>query len=136
MLSKRQGTDRVEVFQLISLFNSIYLIIAKVLANRVQGVIGELVEPFQSAFIWGRLLVDSVVVAGEIIASWQGRMDLSTKGCEAGMPIWPPIICFGSRHTCQMHYASVFTRSVERISNTKLSRWHSFAAICRQHHVF
>ena len=43
------------------------------LANRLQGVIGELVGPFQSAFTSGRLLVDSVIVAGEIIATWQRK---------------------------------------------------------------
>ena len=43
------------------------------LANRLQGVIGELEGPFQSAFIPGRLLVDNVIVAGEIIAAWQRK---------------------------------------------------------------
>ena len=45
-----------------NLSNSIYMIIAKVLANRLHEVIDVLVGPFQSAFIPGRQLVDSAVV--------------------------------------------------------------------------
>ena len=69
---KRLGADRVEDFRPISLSNSIYLRIAKVL-DKLRGVINELVGPFQSAFIPARLLVDSVTVAGEIIAAWQRK---------------------------------------------------------------
>ena len=77
LLPKRQGADRVEDFRPISLSNSIYLIIAKVLANKLQEVIGELVGPFQSAFIPGRQLVDGTVVAREIVAAWRQK---GTKG--------------------------------------------------------
>ena len=63
----------MEDFRPISLSNSSYLIIA----NRLRGVIGKLVGPFQSAFISGRLLVDSITIAGEIIADWQRK---GTKG--------------------------------------------------------
>ena len=68
LLPKCQRVDRVEDFQPIYLSNSIYLIIAKVLASRLHEVINDLVGPFQSTFIPGRQLVDSIVVAGEIVA--------------------------------------------------------------------
>ena len=51
LLPKCPGAVRVGKFLLISLFNSFYLIIAKVLANRLQEAINELVDPFQSVFI-------------------------------------------------------------------------------------
>ena len=38
----------------ISLSNFVYLIIVKVLANKLREVIGDLVGPFQSAFISGK----------------------------------------------------------------------------------
>ena len=44
----------------IFLSNSIYLSIAKVLADSLREVIGDLVGPFQSAFILGKQLVDGV----------------------------------------------------------------------------
>ena len=53
--------------------NSIYLIIAKVLANRLREVIGAIIGPFQYAFIPGRQLRDSVVMAGEILAAWKAQ---------------------------------------------------------------
>ena len=58
------------------------------------------------------------------IGQWapRGRVDSPTKGREAGMPACTPIICSGSGHTCHMHYVSMFTRPIERIPNTKLSR--------------
>ena len=59
----------MENFRSISLSNSIYLIIAKVLANRLWGVFGEQVGPSQSAFIQRRFLVKSVTVADEIIVA-------------------------------------------------------------------
>ena len=69
LLSKHQVADRVEDFHLISLSNSIYLIMAKVLANRFREVIDKLVEPFRSTLILGRQLVDRAVVVGEIVVA-------------------------------------------------------------------
>ena len=47
------------------------MIIAKVLANGLREVIAEPVDPFQSAFIPGLQLMDSTVMAGEIITEWK-----------------------------------------------------------------
>ena len=55
----------------ISLYDSIYLIITKVVANRLCEVIGELVGPFQFALIPGRFLTERKVVLNEIIMAWQ-----------------------------------------------------------------
>ena len=77
MLPKRQGADSINDYRPIALSNSIYLIMAKVLANRLKEVIGELIGPFQYAFILGRQLPYSVVLAGEILAAWKAQ---GTKG--------------------------------------------------------
>ena len=69
MLPKRQGAENVNDYRPISLSNSIYLIMAKVLANRLREVIGVLIGPFQYAFIPGRQLPDSVIMVGEILAA-------------------------------------------------------------------
>ena len=61
----------------VFLSNSIYLIMAKVLANRLREVIGVLIGPFQYAFIPGRQLPDSVIMVGEILAAWKVQ---GTKG--------------------------------------------------------
>ena len=54
LLLKHQGADRVDDFRPISLSNSIYLIIARVLANKLREMINKLVGPLQSAFTPGR----------------------------------------------------------------------------------
>ena len=77
LLPKCLGAVRVRDFRPISLSNSIYLIILKVLANRLRDVINEPVDPFQSTFIPGQQLVDSAVMAEEIIIEWKRS---ATKG--------------------------------------------------------
>ena len=71
LMPKTLGAERVGDFRPISLSNSIYLIIAKVLANRFKELLGTLISPLQSAFISSRQMADSVVVAEEIIAAWR-----------------------------------------------------------------
>ena len=77
LIPKCQGAEQVGDFRPISLSNSIYLIIAKVLANRLPEVINYLVGAAQTAFIPGRQMVDSVVMAEEIVVAWQRH---GTKG--------------------------------------------------------
>ena len=51
LIPKIQGAEQIGDFRPISLSNSLYLIFAKVLANRLKGVLSLLINPFQSAFI-------------------------------------------------------------------------------------
>ena len=71
LLPKVQGAEQVGDFRPISLSNSLYLISAKVLANRLRGVLSSLISPFQSAFIPSWQMTDSIVLAEEIVAAWR-----------------------------------------------------------------
>ena len=71
LLSKVEGTERIGDFRPISLSNSIYLIITKVLANRLRTAVAVFMSPFQSAFMPGRQMSDNIVLAEEIVASWR-----------------------------------------------------------------
>ena len=71
LIPKVEGAERIGDFRPISLSNSIYLIIAKVLANRLRTVLPGLISPFQSAFLPGRQMADNIVLAEEIVASWR-----------------------------------------------------------------
>ena len=68
-----QGAKQIGDFRPISPSNSLYLIFAKVLANRLRGVLSSLISPVQSAFIPGRQMTDSIVLAEEIVAAWRRK---------------------------------------------------------------
>ena len=63
--------NKWEIFRPISLSNNIYLIIAKVLANRLRRLLQSHINPLQFAFIPGRQMMDSIVIAEEIIVEWK-----------------------------------------------------------------
>ena len=48
-----------------------YLIIAKVVANRLCEVLDGLISPFQSAFIPGRQMIDNIMLAEEMVVAWR-----------------------------------------------------------------
>ena len=71
VLPKTARAEHIGDFWPISLSNSIYLIIAKVLANRLREVLDGLISPFQSAFIPGRQMIDNIVLAEEMVTAWR-----------------------------------------------------------------
>src|SRR4051812_3018432 len=54
----------------ISCCNSLYKFISKSLANRLQGVIGHLISPTQTAFIKGRSISDNILLAHELVRNF------------------------------------------------------------------
>lgn len=63
-------------FQLISLCNASYKILAKLLANRLKSFLGNLISPLQGGFVKGRHLIDNVIQVQEALHSshsWQEK---------------------------------------------------------------
>ena len=60
-------------FRPISLMNSVMKLLSKVLARRLKYVMHFLVSPVQSAFIQGRQISDSIIVANEVIFALQKK---------------------------------------------------------------
>ncbi|GJT38145.1 RNA-directed DNA polymerase, eukaryota [Tanacetum coccineum] len=59
--------NMVKDFRPISLIGSIYKIIAKILANRLVGVLGDIVNEVQSAFIVERQILDGPFIINEVM---------------------------------------------------------------------
>ena len=64
---KKGGTEDLRDFRPISLVGSLYKPMAKVLANRLNKVVGKVVSEAQNAFVEGRPITDASLV----IDHWQ-----------------------------------------------------------------
>ena len=83
LILKVKSPQKITKYRPISLFNVIYKIISKVLANRLKRKLTEIIDESQSAFVLGRLISDNVLVAFETMHN----IDQRRKGKEALMAV-------------------------------------------------
>ncbi|XP_074270959.1 uncharacterized protein LOC141594872 [Silene latifolia] len=67
LIPKNDCPERVGDFRPISLCNVIMKVVTKCIANRLKGVMDDLVSPFQSAFVPNRSIADNIDIAQEIL---------------------------------------------------------------------
>ena len=67
LIPKVQGPESIGNYRPISLCNSIYKIISKVIVARLRPQLENIVSPFQTAFILGRRGTDNVIIVQELI---------------------------------------------------------------------
>ena len=71
LIPKVENPERTAQFRPISLCNTLYKILAKILVNRMRPVLQRIIHPTQSAFIPGRTIHDNILLAHEIINKFQ-----------------------------------------------------------------
>lgn len=81
LIPKKPNPEFMTDIRPISLCNVLYKVISKVLANRLKKVIDSLISEAQSAFIPGRLIMDNIMIAFEIMH----YMKRKTQGKEGWM---------------------------------------------------
>jgi len=67
LIPKVSSPMAITDFRPISLLGSLYKLLAKVLAQRLAGVMNSIISKSQSAFVKGRNLVDGVLVINEVV---------------------------------------------------------------------
>ena len=67
LIPKEQDATVIQKFRPISLVDCCYKIISKILTTRLTDIMDDIVDRSQTAFMKGRIILDNVLVAHEII---------------------------------------------------------------------
>lgn len=73
LIPKKFEANRIQDFLPISLITAPYKRISKVLSNRIREVLHEVIKGNQYAFIKGRQIIDSILIANECIEDYRRR---------------------------------------------------------------
>lgn len=66
----------------LSLCNTSYKIVSKIIANRLRPILNRIISPFQAAFLQGRQMSDNIILAPELIDTMK-KNKTKTKGLMA-----------------------------------------------------
>ena len=73
LIPKKFNSCRIRDFRPINLMTSLYKIIAKVWAKRLQAILGETISISQGAFVAGRQILDVALVANEVVEDYRRK---------------------------------------------------------------
>ncbi len=75
LIPKKEGAKTANDFKPICLINFVQKIISKVLANRLESKMHEIISPSQTAFLKGRSIYDSFVTASERLLAGEQKCE-------------------------------------------------------------
>ena len=67
LIPKKENAVDIKDFRPISLVGGLYKVLAKLLANRLKRVVGQVVSTTQNALVDGRQILDAVLIANEVV---------------------------------------------------------------------
>lgn len=81
LIPKIKNPLTIKDYRPISLCNVLYKVVARAITNRLKGILGNIIDPFQSAFIPDRAITDNILMGYECM-HWL-RNSKSKKGYAA-----------------------------------------------------
>lgn len=78
VIPKEENPQRINMFRPISLLNTSYKALAKVLASRLRPLLCDIIGPYQSSFVPSILTTDNTIITQEIIHSLK---NMKSKKC-------------------------------------------------------
>ncbi|KAL1222313.1 putative ribonuclease H protein [Cardamine amara subsp. amara] len=73
LVPKKIGVERIRDFRPISCCNVVYKVVSKLLARRLEPLLPDMIVNSQSAFVKGRLLVENVLLASELVQGFNKK---------------------------------------------------------------
>ena len=69
LIPKTQSSESLNNYRPISLCNTIYKVITKIIVGRIRPLLDKLISPIQAAFVPGRRGLNNIIIAQELIHS-------------------------------------------------------------------
>ncbi|XP_052290822.1 uncharacterized protein LOC127900258 [Citrus sinensis] len=73
LIPKIENPSSLKLYRPISLCNVAYKTITKIIANRLQSILPQLIGPHQTSFVSGRHITENIVIAQEVIHSMRKK---------------------------------------------------------------